>query len=382
MGAANLKTKTWIKRFSFWGETLTLTILCVLFSLILFAVRPGWGGLILFSLGFSWSAISFTFFLKGVFLPGTVLIVLLLPVVYLASTLYYYFISHRAQRQTQRAFEMYLSPEMAREVGNDPKLLSLGGEGVYATAIFTDIIGFTKITENMRADQTAEMLNAYFTEVMEVIFEKNGTLIKFIGDAVFAVWGAPVKISDHAEKAAETAVLIQKGVRKFNSSGRFPPLHTRVGVHTGPMVVGNLGSVRRFDYTAIGDAVNLASRVEGLNKYYGTEILITESTKKELRVEFNLLSMGLVNVVGKSETIEIYAVFEDPVNANVRDKWCSGLAEFRVKAFDEAIKYFEEAFARDERLKTACELFLKHANFYKENPPLKEWKGEIVHESK
>ncbi len=380
--AGNLKNKIWIKRFSEWGEALTLSVLAILLSLMLLTIRPGWGGLALFCMAIAWSALSFTFFLKGIFLPGTVLVVLLLPVVYLASTLHYYFITNKAQRQTQRAFEMYLSPEMAREVGNDPKLLSLGGEGLYATAMFTDIVGFTKITETMTAEQTAEMLNAYFTEVMEVIFEKSGTLIKFIGDAVFAVWGAPVKISDHAQKAAETALLIQQGVREFNASGRFPALHTKVGVHTGPMVVGNLGSVRRFDYTAIGDAVNLSSRIEGLNKYYGTSILLTEATKKEVRGDFNVLSMGLVNVVGKSETIEIFSLFEESITESVRDKWLSGLAEFRIKAFDEAINYFQQAAQRDERLQIACELFCEHANYYKQNPPSKEWKGEIIHESK
>src|SRR5262249_514145 len=144
------------------------------------------------------------------------------------------------------------------------------------------IAGFTAIVESMEAPEVGRMLNAYFTEVMDSVFDKRGTLIRFNGDGLYALWGAPIRTPAHARLCCEAALAIDPEIERFNQSGRFPPLHTRFGINPGPMLVGNMGSARRFDFTGIGDAVNLASRVEGLNKHFGTSILVTDSTRAQL----------------------------------------------------------------------------------------------------
>lgn len=380
--ALNLLTNTWIRRSSKWIEGLGYFFLTWLVTSVLVYLKPQWG--IVFLLGFAvlWATASYLSFLSGYFLPGVILVSAVLPLSYLGSTLGYYLVTYRKQQQVERAFQLYLSPDMAREMRNNPKGLELGGESVYATALFTDIAGFTEVTEQMTATQVSNMLNAYFTEVMNVVFEKNGTLIKFIGDAVFVIWGAPIKINDHAKLACETALLIHREVERFNASRRFPPLHTRIGVHTGPMVVGNLGSEKRFDYTAIGDSVNLASRVEGINKYFGTNIIITDVTKRELASALQPLTLGSIMVVGKKERIGIHTLFDQPISQELQEEWSKALSAFRNKKWVEARELLKSIELREIRLKGACQLYLEEIKIFEEDPPSDDWQGEVVFSKK
>jgi len=380
--AGNLMEGKWIRRSDKLQEALILGILAFIVTFALFTLRPHWAGLTLIVFGVGWACSAFTYFLDGFFLPGFILVIFILPVMYLISTLYYYFVTSKAQRQTQKAFEFYLSPEMARAAGKNPKSLDLGGENIYATAIFTDIIDFTKITEKMVADDVAAMLNSYFTEVMEVVFENEGTLIKFIGDSIFAIWGAPIKIGDHADKAVQSAISIDQKVREFNASGNFPELKTKIGVHTGQMVIGNLGSKRRFDYTAIGDSVNLAARLEGINKYFGTSFLFSEVTKKELKNNHNTCKICLVNVAGKSDAVGIYTVLPDSTPEAISDKWSTALHEFNSQSWDEASEIFKSIAGTEEFLKGAAEFYISQISHLKSNPPDEEWSGQIVFDTK
>ncbi|RIL12556.1 MAG: hypothetical protein DCC75_00210 [Proteobacteria bacterium] len=375
--AANLLTKQWLSRFSAWSEGVALFILTFLLCGAIFWLKPQWAGLVLVSFCVLWALTSFLCFKAGAFIPGAILVCIVLPTSYLGSTLVYYLVTHRSQQQVERAFQLYLSPEMAKQMRDNPTALGLGGESIWATALFTDIEGFTRVTEGMIATQVSTMLNSYFTEVMDVVFDKQGTLIKFIGDAVFVLWGAPIKIPEHARLAVETAVLIQQGVQRFNASKRFPPLNTRIGINTGPMVVGNLGSAKRFDYTAIGDSVNLASRLEGINKYFGTDIMISESTKKEMGGQIRSLSMGTIMVAGKKETIGVFAVPQNPISEEAETKWNRALTRFRNKNWDEAKAYFEEAQEMEPYLKKAGDLYLKQIGHFRTEPPHEDWQGEL-----
>jgi adenylate cyclase len=377
--AANLLEHRWVRRAGAWSEGLALFLTTLLLTFVIFSLRPQWAGVLLVSFVTAWAVSSYLAFLSGLFLPGVVLTAFILPVSYLGSTLVYYLVTHRSQQQVERAFQYYLSPEMAREMRKNPKGLGLGGENVFATALFTDISGFTEVTETMLAAEVSTMLNAYFTEVMEVVFENKGTLIKFIGDAVFVLWGAPIKIPDHGRLACRTALQIQEEVRKFNASKRFPPLNTRIGIHTGPMVVGNLGSARRFDYTAIGDSVNLASRVEGLNKYFGTQILITDSVKKEIAGSgISPFALGTIRVVGKKEGIGLHTIFEIMISKEIETDWGKALNDFRGRKWKEAGKRFEKVKEGEARLATACDLYLEQIAAFTDSPPPDEWNGEVV----
>lgn len=379
--SANLLTKDWIRRAPRSIETIVLFIVTFLMTGAIFYLKPQWATVLFLGFVAAWFCCSYLLFLAGYFIPGVLLNFFLL-ISSLGSSLTYYFITHRSQQQVERAFQFYLSPEMAKQMRTDPKALGLGGESVYATAMFTDIAGFTDITETMSATKVSEMLNAYFTEVMDVIFERQGTLIKFIGDAVFAVWGAPIKVDHHAQLACETAITIQREVKKFNASNRFPPLNTRIGLHTGPMVVGNLGSKRRFDYTAIGDTVNMAARLEGANKYFGTHILVTDAVKKEFGNTLSPLSLGALRVVGKKERMAIHTLFEDPLDPEIEKEWLAALTDFRLRKWDSAADRFSKVAQGEPRLEKAVSLYLFKIDKNRSHPPEEDWQGEIVLESK
>ena len=381
--AANLMEGKRVKRATKFIEGIVFFILSMLLCILLFTLKPQWAGIVLIGSIFLWLVASFFAALSGFFIPGVFLFFVFLPLAYLGCTLVYYLITYRSQQQVERAFQFYVSPEMAHQMRSNPQALSLGGESVYATAVFTDIAGFSAITEKMNASDVSKMLNAYFTEVMNEIFENKGTLIKFIGDAVFAIWGAPIKTPDHAKLACQTAISIQKGVERFNASKRFAPLNTRIGVNTGPMLVGNLGSERRFDYTAIGDSVNLASRVEGINKYFGTSVLITESSNKEISGSgLHTLSIGKIRVAGKKESVELYALMELPINSNLENEWLQAIQLFRNKKWPEAVNIFSALKDKNEFFSKPCQLYLKEITYLETNPPEDDWQGEVEFKSK
>ncbi len=375
--ALNLLRKDWIRRGSLGLEIGMLTLAAFLSTLTVLSLRPLFGLIITAGTFVIWCVGSYLAFTSNIFVPGLSLVTFVLPFTLLLSTLYFYFVTRKSELKMQSAFELYLSPEMAKEVASNPASLALGGQKIWATALFTDIEGFSSISEEMPAESVAAMLNAYFSDVMNVIFEKKGTLIKFIGDAVFALWGAPVKINNHAEKACETALAIQKGVQAFNASGKFPPLNTRVGVHTGPMVVGNLGSSRRFDYTAIGDSVNLASRIEGVNKQFGSRVLISETTRKEIGNTIPTLPAGAIVVAGKKEAIELHFLLEQDPSNFVKDTWNEALKNFRLKRFEEAKKLLNDLKGRESWLDKAVALYLKQIERFGPLPPPADWQGEL-----
>jgi adenylate cyclase len=376
--AGNLIDGNWIRRYSAGIEQGVLSCLTLILCTLIFRMRPDWAGVLVVGFVLLWCLTCYLAFTAHLFLPGLFLCSVVLPSTYLASTLYYYITTRRSQLQTKRAFEFYLSPEMAEEVAKNPKSVALGGQGAYATAMFTDIEGFTGISESMSPEQVSEMLNAYFSEVMEVIFPLKGTLIKFIGDAVFALWGAPLKVNDHANKACEAALAIQDEVEKFNATKRFPPLKTRIGIHTGSMVVGNLGSLRRFDFTAIGGSINLASRVEGANKYLGTNILVTEAVVKEMKNQIPTLLLGSIQLSGNREAVDLYTVRREPYPTAIRENWEKALREFRYRRWKSAADLFLSVGNTTPDLEVATRLYLNEITRYEATPPPEEWEGVVV----
>lgn len=374
---SNLMHGDWIRRGAASVEQLGEALVAMGVSFLLISVGPALGGAVVGGAIVLWAIAAFLAFSAGWFLPGALIFAVVLPAVYLGSTLYFYFVAQKSARQMKAAFELYLSPDMAAQLSRGDSATALGGSKTWATALFTDIAEFTNITEEMPAERVAEMLNAYFTEVMDVIFQNNGTLIKFIGDAVFVLWGAPIKIDNHAELAVKTALALNREVERFNSSGRFPALKTRIGLNTGPMVVGNLGSKRRFDYTAIGDSVNLASRVEGLNKYFGTSLLFTEATRKEAASTIQALAIAHVRVVGKKETISLFTTFDPAPNPSVGTLLRDLLDSFKGRRWKEVIEQSDKLGAVEPRLDGVAQLYRKSALHYETTPPPPGWAGEI-----
>ncbi|MCI0656871.1 MAG: adenylate/guanylate cyclase domain-containing protein, partial [Acidobacteria bacterium] len=236
--------------------------------------------------------------------------------------------------------------------------------------------------------ETASLLNRYFSEVTGHIFEAGGTLIKYIGDAVFAIWGAPLRMEDHATQACRAALAMARQQRA--SEGDADPvgkLITRIGVHTGEMLVGNLGSSQRFDYTAIGDAVNLASRLEGLNKAFGTLALVSGETLALTDGRFAVRPLGRARVVGRSEPVEIFELLglkgeATPMSEAALSRFAQARQEFTQQRFAQAAEGFREVLSLAGGGDGPSELYLKLCASLGNNPPGADWDGVINFESK
>ena len=218
------------------------------------------------------------------------------------------------KRKIKRMLSQYVSPSiLATLIDKSPQdvLKAEVGSKENLTILFSDIRGFTSISERLAAEQVVELLNGYLREMVDVIFKHEGTLDKFIGDAIMAFWGAPIRTSDHAMQTVLAAFDMRRQLKVFNqelaAKGGFP-LDMGVGINTGDVILGNIGSEKKLDYTIIGDNVNLASRMEGLTKEYGSPILITESTYESIKASVPCRIIDMVRVVGKKQGIRIYGI--------------------------------------------------------------------------
>jgi adenylate cyclase len=257
-----------------------------------------------------------------------------------------YFVEERKRRALRDAFAHYLSPVMADRIAEAGLSIKPGGAVVEATTMFTDLDGFTPLAEQLdNPERIAEVLTEYFTLTTRHILEADGTILKFVGDAVHAVWGTPLADAEHARKAVRAAWRLQQA-SLIEVDGR--TLRTRIGVHTGRMVAGNLGSAQRFDFAVTGDAVNFASRLEGLNKFLGTSVLISEETRRRIGEEFVIRRVGEFRVVGKTVSVIVHEVLGE-ADTSVPTPWVAGferaVALFAGGQWDEARRGFEEVIA-------------------------------------
>ncbi len=225
---------------------------------------------------------------------------------------YQYFVEGREKRKMKRLFGQYVSKDVYARLVANPELARLGGQRREMTVLFSDIRGFTTVTERGQPEEIVGMLNEYFTKMVEVVFLHKGTLDKFVGDMVMALFNAPLDDPDHADHAVEAALDMIDELHRLNerwkSEGRFAELDIGIGVNTGAMIAGNIGSDAIMSYTVIGDAVNLGSRLESLNKQYGTRIIISDATRERLTHRYVFRSLGDVVVKGKIRPVAIFEV--------------------------------------------------------------------------
>ncbi len=266
--------------------------------------------------------------------------------VYGAAALAGYAFVRRRARQTRAMFAQYVPPAVVSRLIAQPELMRLGGEAREVTLMFTDLANFTTLSEQLSAEQTVEVLTAYFNAMTPIVHATGGTVDKFIGDAVMAFWGAPLDDPQHAEHAVNAAILMQQAMQVLVADLRargLPPIHMRIGLHTGRVVVGNVGSEQRFSYTAIGDAVNLAARLEGANKAFGTGILLSAATAAQLPSSVALRALDDVVVKGKTEPVRVFTPCDD---AAVRDASLAALDAFHARDWDGASGYLAQVLAR------------------------------------
>ena len=286
--------------------------------------------------------------------------------------------------QLHKAFSTYLSEDVVEEIIADPTRLQLGGEKRHMTAMFTDIQNFTKIAEVLPPEQLVELLNHYLSAMSDVILEQKGTIDKYEGDAILAFFGAPQQLPDHALRACIAAVLmkrleteVNKRLMEYNLCPQ--PLFTRIGINTGEMVVGNMGTQKKMNYTVMGNTVNLASRLEGVNKEYGTSIIVSENTINETGGKLLVRRLGWIRVVGISKPVRIYEVLElardaDPSLHKLVELFHNAVNIFESRQWENAKGAFNEVlnqFPDDAPSK----LYLKNCKNYLENPPAPDWDG-------
>jgi adenylate cyclase len=238
-----------------------------------------------------------------------------------------------------------------------PEKVRLGGERRRLTLFFSDLAGFTTLSESLEPEVVVQLLNEYLSVMTEIILEEHGTVDKYEGDAIMAFWGAPLPLEDQALRACRTALQQQAALANLNQrflAKGWPRLHCRIGLHTGEAVVGNLGSAKRFDYTVIGDTVNLASRLEGLNKFYGTFIMASETTVQECQGEIEFLELDWVAVKGRETPVKVFNALAlrgelTPTQEQARSAFGAGLALYRQgllgqaeQAFQQSLEYWPE----------------------------------------
>jgi adenylate cyclase len=222
-----------------------------------------------------------------------------------------YFVEGREKRQVQRLFSRYVPKDVYEQLLADPERAALGGKRRTMTVLFSDVRGFTAMSEKATPEEVVGQLNEYFSRMVDVLFAHHGTLDKFVGDMVMGLFGAPLDDPDHAEHAVQTALAMSRALDELNqewaAAGR-PVLDIGIGISTGDMVAGNIGSSAIMSYTVIGDTVNLGARLESLNKDYGTRVIISEATRESLKGRYDIRPLGEVVVKGKSRPVAIYEV--------------------------------------------------------------------------
>ena len=214
----------------------------------------------------------------------------------------------RRKREVQQAFSRYVSPELVAQIVADPRRLALGGENREITVLFTDLAGFTKLTEKHPPPIVQQVLFKHFTAMTEVIHAHKGTVVQFIGDAVMAFWGAPLDDPDHAVHAVQSAIEMQRAMHRLRlelAAQGLPEIHMRVGVNTCEAIVGNMGSSSRLAYTAMGDGINEGSRLEGANKFWKTQILASGETVAKLAGRIPMRRVDRIRVSGKTQAVDV-----------------------------------------------------------------------------
>jgi adenylate cyclase len=342
-------------------------------------VQPRWMPLSLVLL-FPFAAVVYWAFLHGWLLNFIVpALFTLIPNVSLVA-LYRVLIEEQEKRKVRGAFQQYVSPEVIRRLLSDPERVKPRKTEV--TVLFSDIRGFTTISETLDAQELAGLLNGYLTEMTRIIFRNQGTLDKYIGDAVMAIWGAPFDEPKHAERCVNAALNMLARLGELQKDWRTrgkPVLEIGIGINTGIASVGNMGSTLRYGYTAMGDAVNLSSRLEGLNKEYGTRILISESTRKGLTDgQFAVREIDFIRVKGKHQPVTIFEVLSAPLeDENAKELielFERGREAYKGRDWSGAKAAFEKVLQRWPN-DGPSRVFLARCEEYLAEEPAADWDG-------
>ena len=326
------------------------------------------------------------------FKHGTVIVVLF-PILsisanFVALTFYKYFTEERKKRELKGTFEKYVSPAIVAEVLADPSNIELGGKKVEMTVMFSDVRGFTTISEKLDPRELSNLLNSYLTPMTELVFKNKGTLDKYMGDAIMSFWGAPIHFPDHAHHGCRCALQMLVKLKQLQAEYRakgLPEIDIGIGLNTGDMSVGNMGSETVRSYTVMGDAVNLGSRLEGINKQYGTRIIISEFTQAAIKDKFVTREVDWVRVKGKAQPVRIFELIAEGAvpaeTTQLLQHFGEGFGLYHERKFTEAIAAFTKALEvkSDDAV---TQLYIERSQDYLEELPPENWDGVFTMKSK
>lgn len=326
--------------------------------------------------------ISFRLFTKNYFLSTTSISLTTIGV-YLSNLIAHYLSERKQKMMIKNMFSHYVSSKIVDDLIENPQKLKLGGERKELSILFSDITNFTTLSESVEPEILVDFMNDYFDKMTEIIFKYNGTLDKFEGDAVMAFWGAPLNDPKHTFHSIETALEMRletknisekwKDVLNFN-------IFTRIGINTGEVIVGNMGSNKKFDFTVMGDNVNISARLEAINKFYGTDIIVSERTIQDNKEKYLTRELDYLLVKGKSKPIKIYQIISS-LNEFSEINWQfiipefeEGIKLYREKNFAKSLEKFQKIISIHKNDKPSL-LYIKRCEEFLKNPPKDDWQG-------
>ena len=364
----NILDGSYVRRLGLGGRLLLMLVVTLASGILVFSQGAAWGALLTtVAIAGTW-IVAFWAWAGSVYGPGGEYldlgsVGLWVPIAtpslaaalsYVGSVAYVAVVEGKEKRFIKGAFGKYLSPDVVTEIFEDPSSLTLGGEKRPLSLLFSDLSGFTTISEEMDAQDLIALLNEYLNDMTQVVFDENGYLDKYIGDAIMAFWNAPKDVPDHADRAMRTAIFMQRRMTDLNNrwaegSDDHEPLKVRIGVHTGEVVVGNVGGEDRFDYSAIGDAVNLAARLEPANKTYDTLNMVSEITLAAGEGSYRVRELDFIVVKGKEEPIKVFELLElegvelAPEKEEALRHFDTGMVAYKQHEWASAREHFQDA---------------------------------------
>lgn len=349
-----------------------------------------WGGVLTLILGLGTYAAGFTAYLGDL---GPVNPYLWIPIItplvalglsYLGSTAYVSIVEGKEKRFIRSAFGKYVSPTVVDQIAENPDALKLGGVEVAVTVLFSDLAGFTDMSERMTPEELIAVLNDYLSEMTDLVMAEHGTLDKYVGDMIMAFWNAPTPVPDHADRALRCAIMMQRKMGEMNqrriaADPEAETMAVRIGINTGVAVVGNVGGKDRFDYSAIGDPINLGARLEPANKTYGTLVMASEHTIEQAnKADFRIRVLDYMTVKGKLEPVNVYEILElagvalSPEKEEALGLYDTGMAAYRNRDWELAHQYFKAAVEADAT-DGPSKVYVERSRANIANPPPADW---------
>jgi len=377
----NLLRHDWLTRFSPRTEWAIVVLAGLVFGIGLALMRPLQAtGAALLGAVLVTALAHYLFWRNRIWFPWLATVAVQIPIALLWSIIYNSVSSYIQNRLLEQSLSLYLSPKQVQRILKEPGLRKPGGSKQTISILFSDIAGFSRISEQLDPQDLVQLLNNYYEATIRCIHQTEGTVVDIIGDAIFAIWNAPEVQTDHQERMVQAALLFQQNVTQFNGRQGSLALRTRVGLHTGEVVVGNVGSSEHFDYTAIGENVNLASRLEGLNKQLGTDVLMTREAMPAQNGQWTVRDVGRFLFKGFDKVTCVNELIISQSSPEQMRPW--------IEAFSTALKQFQnrDLAAAEEGFKRASELrnedgpsqfYLKQIHELREKNLPENWSGDI-----